>query len=37
MEQENANYQYFRGVKCITQGHNTVAVGFEPATSCSEV
>ena len=22
--------QYFRGVKCLAQGHNTAAVGFEP-------
>ena len=21
--------QYFRGVKCLAQGHNTAAVGFE--------
>ena len=25
--------QYFRGVKCLAQGHNTVEVGFEPQTS----
>ena len=25
--------QYFRGVKCLAQGHNTAAVGFEPPTS----
>ena len=29
--------QYFRGVKCLAQGHNTAAVGFEPPTSCSGV
>ena len=29
--------QYFRGVKCLAQGHNTAAVGFEPRTSCSGV
>ena len=29
--------QYFRGVKCLAQGHNTVAVGFEPPTSRSRV
>ena len=29
--------QYFRGVKCLAQGHNTAAVGFEPPTSRSEV
>ena len=29
--------QYFRGVKCLAQGHNTVAVGFEPPTSRSGV
>ena len=23
-------YQYFLGVKCLAQGHNTVEVGFEP-------
>ena len=28
--------QYFRGVKCLAQGHNTVAVGFEPPTSRSK-
>ena len=22
--------QYFRGVKCLAQGHNTAVVGFEP-------
>ena len=22
--------QYFRGVKCLAQGHNTAEVGFEP-------
>ena len=27
--------QYFRGVKCLAQGHNTAAVGFEPPTSRS--
>ena len=30
-------YQYFRGVKCLAQGHNTAAVGFEPRTSRSGV
>ena len=30
-------YQYFRGVKCLAQGHNTAAVGFEPPTSRSGV
>ena len=25
-------YQYFRGVKCFTQGHNTAEVGFEHPT-----
>ena len=29
--------QYFRGVKCLAQGHNTAAVGLEPPTSCSGV
>ena len=29
--------QYFRGVKCLAQGHNTAEVGFEPQTSCSGV
>ena len=29
--------QYFRGVKCHAQGHNTAAVGFEPPTSRSGV
>ena len=29
--------QYFRGVKCLAQGHNTAEVGFEPPTSCSGV
>ena len=29
--------QYFRGVKCLAQGHNTAAVGFEPLTSRSGV
>ena len=29
--------QYFRGVKCLVQGHNTAAVGLEPPTSRSEV
>ena len=28
---------YFRGVKCLAQGHNTAAVGFEPPTSRSGV
>ena len=27
--------QYFRGVKCLAQGHNTAAVGLEPRTSRS--
>ena len=29
--------QYFRGVKCLAQGHNTAAVDFEPPTSRSGV
>ena len=29
--------QYFRGVKCLAQGHNMAAVGFEPRTSHSGV
>ena len=29
--------QYFRGVKCLAQGHNMAAVGFEPPTSRSGV
>ena len=29
--------QYFRGVKCLAQGHNTAAVGFEPRTPRSGV
>ena len=29
--------QYFRAVKCLAQGHNTAAVGFEPPTSRSGV
>ena len=29
--------QYFRGVKCLAQGHNTAAVGLEPQTSRSGV
>ena len=29
--------QYFRGVKCLAQGHNTVAVGIEPPTSRSGI
>ena len=29
--------QYFRGVKCLAQGHNTAVVGFEPRTSRSGV
>ena len=29
--------QYLRGVKCLAQGHNTAAVGFEPPTSRSGV
>ena len=30
-------YQYFRGVKCLAQGHKTAEVGFEPSTSGSGV
>ena len=30
-------YQYFRGVKCLAQGHNTSEAGFEPPTSRSGV
>ena len=30
-------YQYFRGVKCLAQGHNMAEVGFEPPTSRSGV
>ena len=29
--------QYFRGIKCLAQGHNTAAVGLEPRTSRSGV
>ena len=29
--------KYFRGVKCLAQGHNTAAVGIEPPTSRSGV
>ena len=29
--------QYFRGVKCLAQGHNTAAVGFEPRSERSWV
>ena len=29
--------QYFRGVKCLAQGHNTAAVGLKPRTSRSGV
>ena len=29
------HYQYFRGVKCLAQGHNAAEVGFEPPTSRS--
>ena len=29
--------QYFRGVKCLAQGHNTADVGLEPRTSRSGV
>ena len=29
--------QYFRGVKCLAQGHNMAAVGIEPPTSRSGV
>ena len=29
--------QYFLGVKCLAQGHNTAAVGLEPRTSRSGV
>ena len=28
--------QYFRGVKCLAQGHTTAAVGFEPPTLAPE-
>ena len=28
--------QYFRGVKCLAQGHNTAAVGFEPRSLGSD-
>ena len=27
--------QFFWRVKCLAQGHNTAAIGFEPATSRS--
>ena len=30
-------YQYFLGVKCLSQGHNTAEVGFEPPASRSGV
>ena len=30
-------YQYFQGVKCLAQEHNTAEVGFDPLTSRSEV
>ena len=30
-------YQYFQGVKCLVQGHNTAEVGLEPPTSRSQV
>ena len=30
-------YQYFQGVKCLAQGHNTAEVGFETPTSRSGV
>ena len=29
--------QYFRGVKCLAQGHNMAAVGLEPRTSRSGI
>ena len=29
--------QYFRGVKCLAEGHNTAEVGLEPRTSRSGV
>ena len=29
--------QYFRGVRCLAQGHNTAEVGLEPRTSRSGV
>ena len=29
----NTNYQYFRGVKFLAQGHNTVVVGFAPESN----
>ena len=29
--------QYFRGIKCLAQGHNTAAVGLEPRTFRSGV
>ena len=29
------HYQYFRGLECLTQEHNTAEVGFEPPTSHS--
>ena len=29
--------QYFRGVKCLAQGHNTAEIGLEPRTSRSGV
>ena len=29
--------QYFRGVKCLAQGHNTAEVGLKPRTSRSGV
>ena len=29
--------QYFQGVKCLAQGHNTAEVGFVPPTSSSRV
>ena len=28
-----SNYQYFRGVTCLAQGHNTAEVAIEPTTS----
>ena len=31
------SYQYFRGVKCHAQGHNTAEVSFKPPTSRSGV
>ena len=33
--QLHGQYQYFRGVKCLDQGHSTTEVGFEPPISGS--